>query len=142
MSFADPSLPRGKSPQSTPASSAGRPEAAEIRHKPPVRVEPSTIDRPRGSSYRRTVDWQHVGLVGAGIVIGALIGASAALLLAPASGEEVRSAIRRQARVARFRAGDAWDDLTDQLTNVARRGRRRARRAIRRARWRASDAIV
>jgi gas vesicle protein len=75
-------------------------------------------------------------------VIGALIGASAALLLAPASGEETRAIIRRQARLARFRAGDKWDDLADQLTNMTRRGRRRARRAMRRARWRASDVIA
>ena len=143
MSFADPSLPRGKSPQSVPAPSAGRPEPTETRrNKSLARTEAPPVDRPRGSSYRRTVDWQHVGLVGAGIVIGALIGAGAALLLAPTSGEEMRSAIRRQARVARYRAGDAWDDLADQLTNVARRGRRRAGRAMRRARWRASDAIV
>ena len=141
MSFADPSLPRGKSPQSVPAPSSGRPGAVEIRGKSPTRAETPMVERPRGSSFRRSVDWQHVGLLGAGIVIGALIGASAALLLAPASGEETRAIIRRQARLARFRAGDKWDDLADQLTNITRRGRRRARRAMRRARWRASDVI-
>ena len=142
MSFADPSSPRGTSPQSVPAPSAGPSKPAEIRRKALARADAPLVERPRGSSFRRTVDWERVGLVGAGIVIGALLGAGAALLLAPSSGEEMRSTIRRQARLARFRAGDAWDDLADQLTNVTRRGRRRARRAMRRARWRASDAIA
>ena len=142
MSFADPNVPRGTSPQSLPAPSAGPSNAAKMRRQQsPTRAEAPPVDRPRGSSYRRTVEWEHVGLLGAGLVIGALIGASAALLLAPTSGEEMRSTIRRQARLARFRAGDAWDGLADQLTNVARRGGRRARRAMRRARWRASDVI-
>ena len=143
MSFADPSSPRGTSPQSVPASSAGSSQPAEARRRrSPTQAETQLVERPRGSSFRRTVDWERVGLVGAGLVIGALIGAGAALLLAPTSGEEMRSTIRRQARLARFRAGDAWDDLADQLTNVARRGGRRARRAVRRARWRASDVIA
>ena len=143
MSFADPNVPRGTSPQSAPAPSPGPSKAAEIRRQQSItRAKAAPVDKPRGSSFRRTVEWEHVGLLSAGLVIGALIGASAALLLAPSSGEETRSMIRRQARLARFRAGDAWDDLADQLTNVTRRGRRRARRAMRRARWRASDAIA
>ena len=143
MSFADPNVPRGTSPQSAPAPAAGPSKPAEIRRKQlPAPAEAPLVNRPRGSSFRRTVDWEHVGLLGAGIVIGALIGAGAALLLAPTSGEEMRSTIRRQARLAKFRAGDAWDDLADQFTNVARRGGRRARRAMRRARWRAGDAIA
>ena len=97
--------------------------------------------RPRGSPYRRAVDWEHVGLVGAGLLIGALVGAGTALLLAPQSGAETRTLLRRRARYARHRAGDAWDDLAGELIAVARRGGRRARRAMRRARWRASDAI-
>jgi hypothetical protein len=141
MSFADPNVPRVTSSQSVPAPV--EPSKAQIRRaQPPTKPEAPPVERPRGSSFRRTIEWEHVGLLGAGLVIGALIGASAALLLAPTSGEEMRSTIRRQARLARFRAGDAWDDLADQLTNVARRGRRRAGRAMRRARWRASDAIV
>ena len=71
-----------------------------------------------------------------------LVGASAALLLAPQSGRETRTAIRRRARFARHRAGDAWAELADELAAVARRGGRRARRAMRRARWRASDVIA
>jgi gas vesicle protein len=87
------------------------------------------------------MNWERIGLVGAGLLVGALVGAGAALLLAPQSGEETRTTIRRKARVARHRANDAWDELAGELAAVARRGGRRARRAMRRARWRASDAI-
>jgi hypothetical protein len=141
MSFADPSLPRpgAQRTESPRHSDAG----ANIRRRVPSDDEDvPTVERPRGSSYRRSIDWQHVGLVGAGLLVGALVGAGAALLLAPQSGEETRTAIRRQARFARHRASDAWGDLADELAAVARRGRRQARRAMRRARWRASDAIA
>jgi len=69
------------------------------------------------------------------------VGAGVALLLAPQSGSETRTLIRRKARFARHRAGDAFGDLAGDLAAAARRGGRRARRAMRRARWRASDAI-
>jgi gas vesicle protein len=88
------------------------------------------------------VDWEHVGILGAGLLIGAVVGVGAALLLAPQSGLETRTAIKRKARSARHRASDAWDDLASEMADVARRGRRRARRAIRQARWRASDSIA
>jgi gas vesicle protein len=74
-------------------------------------------------------------------VIGALVGAGAALLLAPQTGEETRVAIGRRARDARYRARDAWDDLAMELGALTRRGRRRARRAITHARWRAGDVL-
>ena len=140
MSFADPSLPR---PNATRAESRKRsPVSADIRRRAPVDDDDAPVQRPRGSSYRRSVDWEHVGLLGAGLLVGALVGASAALLLAPQSGRETRTAIRRRARFARHRASDAWADLAEELAAVARRGRRGARRAMRRARWRASDVIA
>jgi hypothetical protein len=142
MSFADPSLPRAR--DARPESPARRAEELPARQRQVAAGDEDgpTVDRPRGSSYRRSVDWEHVGLLGAGLLIGALVGAGAALLLAPQSGVETRTAIRRRARFARHRATDAWSDLADDLAAVARRGRRRARRALRHARWRASDAIA
>ena len=146
MSFADPSLPRaGRKRPGTPSTTSDddSPSSSNARRDPDVRVEDDSpaVTRPRGSSYRRSVNWERIGLVGAGLLIGAAVGAGAALLLAPNSGEETRTAIRRKARVAKHRAGDAWGDLAMELAAVARRGRRRARHAVRRARWRASDVI-
>jgi hypothetical protein len=147
MSFADPSLPRTGRPRAGTPSAADGGDSKSLRaSQRPGRgredEETPAVERPRGSSYRRSVDWEHVRLVGAGLLIGAVVGAGAALLLAPSSGQEARTAIRRGARVARHRAGDAWGDLAAELADVARRGRRRARRAMRRARLRASDALV
>lgn len=142
MSFADPNPRR---PASSRAESTGRTPADAEGSRGRSRQREHALaaaERPRGSSFRRSVDWEHVGLLGAGLLIGAVVGAGAALLFAPQSGEETRTIIRRQARNARHRAGDAWADLADELAAVTRRGRRRARRAMRRARWRASDAIA
>lgn len=148
MSFGDPTLPR------TGRKRAGTPSPTSVSESGELRVprrqasargeeeESPPVERPRGSSFRRVVDWQRVGLVGAGLLIGAVVGAGAALLLAPGSGQETRTAIRRKARFAQHRAGDAWGDLAAELAEVARRSRRRARRAMRRARWRASDVIA
>src|SRR5688572_5960754 len=145
MSFADPRA--GKSPgraETPPSTAEGRaPDAmgAFRRRLAQTEDEAPTVERPRGKSYRRSVDWERVGLLGAGLVIGALVGAGTALLFAPQSGEETRLAIGRRARHVRYRARDAWDDLADELVGAARRGRRRARRVITHARWRASDAM-
>jgi len=146
MSFADPRSPgrAGERPETPPsAPTAPRPDAAGAFRRRLARAsQPDpVVERPRGKSYRRSVDWEHVGILGAGLLVGALIGAGAALLLAPQSGEETRLAIGRKARHARYRARDAWDGLAQELAAVARRGRRRARRVITHARWRASDAV-
>jgi hypothetical protein len=142
MSFADPNLrrPAGSRSESTERT----PTDTDVRSGRSVKREQAlaAVERPRGSAFRRSIDWEHVGLLSAGLLIGAVVGAGAALLMAPQSGEETRTIIRRQARNARHRASDAWADLADELADVTRRGRRRARRVMRRARWRASDAIA
>ena len=142
MSFADPNPPRsGAQRTESPRNSAAA--STDIRRRLATDDEDvPTVEKPRGSSYRRSVDWEHVGLLGAGLLVGALVGAGAALLLAPQSGLETRTAIRRRARFARHRASDAWSELADELAAATRRQGRRARRALRRARWRASDAIA
>jgi gas vesicle protein len=66
------------------------------------------------------------------------LGASAALLAAPQSGEETRAAIRSRARrvtkATGRRSQDAWEDLRDELRSAARSvRRRRAQRAARKA---------
>jgi gas vesicle protein len=63
-----------------------------------------------------------------------MVGAGAALLLTPQTGEEVRHELARRGRRWRVRTADAWDDLRDELQYAARRGRRKLGRALRRRR--------
>ena len=78
-----------------------------------------------------TIDWQHIGLVAMGVAVGALVGASAALLYAPERGAYTRRRIGRGVRASRLRLADAGEDLGDELRIATRRGRRRVRRAAR-----------
>jgi YtxH-like protein len=142
MSFADPNPPRSGTQRTESPRNSTAVRTDIRRGLPPDDEDVPTVERPRGSPYRRSIDWEHVGLLGAGLLVGALVGAGAALLLAPQTGLETRTAIRRRARFARHRARDAWSELADELAAATRRGGRRARRALRRARWRASDAIA
>jgi gas vesicle protein len=79
------------------------------------------------------------GTVILAFVLGAVTGAAVALLLAPASGEEVRRILGEKAREGRDRAGDAarqgrevWNRQRETITNAFERGREayeQARRA-------------
>jgi gas vesicle protein len=57
----------------------------------------------------------------AGLILGALIGAGVALLLAPQSGEETRRLLRRRAKKVAGAAQDRFDDLKDRVKAVRRR---------------------
>ena len=57
---------------------------------------------------------QLVGFV-AGLLLGAAIGATAALLTAPGSGRKTRKRLGRAATDIRKGAGDRWDDLADEV---------------------------
>ncbi|MDQ6870738.1 MAG: YtxH domain-containing protein [Gemmatimonadota bacterium] len=61
-------------------------------------------------------DWTNIGLFTAGIAVGAILGATVALLLAPASGDQTRHSIAR-----RFRGedDDVWEDLAEELELAA-----------------------
>ncbi len=72
---------------------------------------------------RRTGDGG-VRTFAAGMLIGALVGAGVALLLAPRSGEETRHALRRRARRFADEARDRYEETREQL----RRSRERRRR--------------
>jgi hypothetical protein len=86
---------------------------------------------PVGKPFRRSLEPGTAGAFGAGLALGVLVGAGAALLLAPRSGEATRAAIGRGTRDLTIRAGDAWEDLRDELRLAARRGRKRLRRRAR-----------
>jgi hypothetical protein len=85
-------------------------------------------------------DWARVGVFSAGLAVGALIGAGAALLLAPASGFETRTRLARQARRSGGRAVGRLDEMSEGARRGAKRGARRVGRAVTSARWAAEDA--
>ena len=72
---------------------------------------------PDGLPHETVPDWNNIGLFTAGIAVGAVLGATVALLLAPASGDQTRQGIAR-----RFRGGgddDVWEDLAEELELAA-----------------------
>jgi hypothetical protein len=93
--------------------------------------------RPRGRPFTRRldldvdVDWERAGTFGAGVALGALLGAGVALLLAPHSGVDTRRRLRKAGRRTGSRAADAWADLGEELRHAAFRARRKARRSLR-----------
>jgi hypothetical protein len=107
---------------------------------PPSRTPPAR-DRAVGAPYREQRDWAASAAFAAGLALGALVGAGAALLTAPRSGVEARLALKRSARQARVRAEDRWDGLGSELRLAARRRKRELRRKVAASRWRAADAL-
>jgi gas vesicle protein len=82
-------------------------------------------------------DWQQIAIFGAGLALGLALGAGAALLTAPQSGEETRAVlkgrVRRMRRSATRTSRDAWTELADELRGAARSlRRRRAKRSAER----------
>lgn len=75
--------------------------------------------------------------IGLGVLVGAALGAGAALLLAPASGEETRAQLRRGARRLQRQGArvleDLWDEADFRARRVARTAWRRGRDAAARA---------
>jgi gas vesicle protein len=63
-------------------------------------------------------DWNNIGLFTAGIAVGAILGATVALLLAPASGDETRHSIARRVRHIGG-DDDIWDELAHELELAA-----------------------
>jgi hypothetical protein len=92
-----------------------------------------------GKSYSSDMQLKHAAIFGAGIAIGAMIGAGAALLFAPHSGEETRELIGERARDVRGRIGERFDDVRGDLNWYLRRGRRKFRRGAERGRWAGED---
>ena len=76
------------------------------------------MDREGGNGGLRTF--------GAGLLIGALVGAGIALLVAPSSGEETRRLISRRARRLAADARERYEEARHQLRQA--RARRRGER--------------
>ena len=92
------------------------------------------VSRPVGSrtssDEERELDWQHITIFTVGALLGAAVGAGAALLFAPQSGARTRHDLARRGRHLRTRTVDAWDDLRHELRYAARRGRRKLGRKL------------
>jgi gas vesicle protein len=90
-------------------------------------------------------DRDRARVFGLGLVIGAVAGAAAGLLLAPSSGEQTRRMLRKGARRAYKRTagavGDAWSDADRNYRKLSRNGIKRARRQAERARSLAEDFV-
>ncbi len=67
-------------------------------------------------------------------LLGLAIGAGAALLFAPASGEETRARLQEEARRAGRKVKDMTDELTDELTDRVERTRSAIDERVERAR--------
>ncbi len=98
-------------------------------------------------SFRR--ERQHesekLQILGIGLLVGAVVGAASALLLAPASGEETRRLLAKRARKA-YREGhelveDKWTDAERAARRAARIGMKRARNQAARLRALGEEAV-
>lgn len=92
----------------------------------------------RGRSYE-TDNMRTAAVFGAGVAIGALLGAGAALLFAPQSGEDTRELLAERAHRLGGRMSDRLDDVRGDLGWYLRRGRRKLGRGASRGRWAGED---
>ncbi|HEY2375774.1 MAG TPA: YtxH domain-containing protein [Gemmatimonadaceae bacterium] len=94
----------------------------------PIRSRGAARPYPEQSGEDGELDWQHIAIFAAGALLGAAVGAGAALLFAPQSGADARHNLARRGRHLRARTATAWDDLRHELRYAARTGRRRLAR--------------
>lgn len=89
-----------------------RPASSSPKAPPPGSIpQPKRDGLPKGT----VPDWNNIGLLTAGIALGAILGATVALLWAPASGDETR-----HRRVRGLRGDDdLWDELAEELELAA-----------------------
>lgn len=83
---------------------------------PEVGREPGR--RPRGRPYRNVSDARTVSTLGVGMVIGAVIGAGIALLVAPQAGFDTRRLLTRKVDRLRGKRG-VWGKLGRELRRAA-----------------------
>ncbi|MEO8576203.1 MAG: YtxH domain-containing protein [Gemmatimonadales bacterium] len=74
--------------------------------------------RPKGRPYRQVTDTRSVSMLGIGMVVGAVIGAGIALLVAPESGAATRRRLSQGAGTLRSGRG-VWTKLGRELRRAA-----------------------
>lgn len=111
-----------------------------VRERLARRTERAERAERTAGEERGGTDWRRVGVFGAGLAIGALLGAGTALLLAPSSGFETRVRLVRGARRAGTRVADRVEDWGDVVRHTAHAGRTTVERKLTRGRWAAEDA--
>lgn len=88
-------------------TASGNPEGVQQR-----------VQSARGRPYKNVNDARSVSMLGIGMVVGAVIGAGIAMLVAPRSGPDTRREISR--RVGRLRSGrGVWGKLGHELRRAA-----------------------
>lgn len=97
------------------SSSPGSPVSSIPKAPPPGSIPQPSSD---GLPHETVPDWNNIGLFTAGIAVGAILGASVALLFAPGSGDETRHGIARRVRNLRG-DDDLWDELAEELERAA-----------------------
>jgi hypothetical protein len=117
MSYAGPASRPSRASATEPLGASETPRRSAVSALVPLR------EKPGFSGNRETI-----AVFAAGIALGVVVGAGAALLFAPQSGSETRHQIARKSRYLGRRGVDAWDDLRDELRRAARRGVRTLKR--------------
>lgn len=74
--------------------------------------------KPRGKPYKSVVNAQSVSALGVGMVIGAVVGAGVALLVAPRTGREIRALLGSRAGKV-TRGPGVWYKLGKELKRAA-----------------------
>ncbi len=78
-----------------------------------------TSVRPLGKPYKSVPDGRSISILGLGLVVGVVLGAGVALLVAPQTGRNARAAISRRVRKARGEPVGAWERLGRELKRAA-----------------------
>lgn len=80
-----------------------------------------------GQPFTETRDVGKMATIIAGVAVGAMIGAGAALLLAPGSGDETRAAIKQRVRKLTRRERSVWKSLARAMEEAAHETAARSR---------------
>lgn len=93
-----------------------------------------------GRPFTEIRDLGKMGTILAGVAVGAMIGAGAALLFAPGSGDETRTAIKRRVRKLTRRERGVWKSLASAFEEAAHETAARSR--LRSTKAEAAAAVV